>query len=245
MLFHAAILQNISPIMQDKTQNISPVKQRILQFIDTLDISKRDFYSKTGISRGTLESKTGITEDTMAKFIAIYKDVSIAWLISGEGEMLNTQNTSDVIRSNNSSVVINEHNDEIRIPLVHQFAVAGFGNSNFSIQKQDVKDYYVVPKFKYSRVDFMIEIYGSSMNPTYNSGDVIACTILKNKNYIQWNRAHIIATKDQGLLCKRIKPSDKEGFITAISDNPDYPPFDIPCNEVTGIALIVGVIRAD
>lgn len=138
-----------------------------------------------------------------------------------------------------------QNSSEVRIPLVHQYAVAGFGNSNFSIQAQDVKEYYVVPKFKYSRVDFMIEIYGDSMTPRYNSGDVIACTILKNKNYIQWNRAHIIATEDQGILCKRIKPSEKEGFITAISDNPDYPPFDIPCNEVTGIALIVGVIRAD
>lgn len=231
--------------MQDKIQNISPIKQRILQFIDTLDISKRDFYSKTGISRGTLESRTGITEDTMAKFIATYKTVSVTWLISGEGEMLNNPNHSESLQSDNSSVIINKHNDEIRIPLVHQFAVAGFGNSSFSIQEQDVKEYYVVPKFKYSRVDFMIEIYGPSMTPTYNSGDVIACTILKNKNYIQWNRAHIIATEDQGILCKRIKPSKKEGFITAISDNPDYPPFDIPCNEVTGIALIVGVIRAD
>ncbi len=74
--------------MQEKGQNISPVKRRILYFIDNLSISKREFYSKTGISRGTLESNTGITEDTMAKFIATYPEVSLDWLILGEGEIV-------------------------------------------------------------------------------------------------------------------------------------------------------------
>mgnify|MGYP000114477937 CR=1 FL=1 len=74
--------------MQEKGQNISPVKRRILYFIDSLLISKREFYSKTGISRGTLESNTGITEDTMAKFIATFPEVSLDWLILGEGDMI-------------------------------------------------------------------------------------------------------------------------------------------------------------
>ena len=71
--------------MQEKRRNISPVKDRILYYIENLSISKREFYSKTGISRGTLESPTGITEDTLAKFIATYPEVSLEWLIRGEG----------------------------------------------------------------------------------------------------------------------------------------------------------------
>ena len=74
--------------MQEKRRNISPVKDRILYYIENLSISKREFYSKTGISRGTLESPTGITEDTLAKFIAIYPEVSLEWLIRGEGEIV-------------------------------------------------------------------------------------------------------------------------------------------------------------
>lgn len=74
--------------MQEKEQKISPVKQRILYFAKTLDISKRSFYEKIGVSRGTLESKTGITEDIVAKFIAVYPQVSLEWLIRGEGDML-------------------------------------------------------------------------------------------------------------------------------------------------------------
>jgi len=76
--------------MQEKRQKISPIKQRILQFADTLNISKRDFYKKIGVSRGTLESKTGITEDVMTKFIATFQNISVEWLITGEGEMFKT-----------------------------------------------------------------------------------------------------------------------------------------------------------
>ena len=88
-------------IMQEKEQNISPIKQRILQFVDTLSISKREFYAKIGVSRGTLESKTGITEDVMAKFIAEYDQVSLIWLITGEGERLKTSEPA-IIQSDTS-----------------------------------------------------------------------------------------------------------------------------------------------
>jgi hypothetical protein len=73
--------------MDKKEQKISPIKQRILYFADTLGISKREFYTKIGVSRGTLESNTGITEDILAKFIAIYPEIDLYWLILGEGTM--------------------------------------------------------------------------------------------------------------------------------------------------------------
>lgn len=73
-------------------QKFSPIKQRILEYVDILNISKRKFYDKTGISRGTLESNTGITEDIMAKFINIYPEINIDWLVIGEGSMLKQDN---------------------------------------------------------------------------------------------------------------------------------------------------------
>lgn len=73
--------------MDKKEQKISPIKQRILYFADTLGISKREFYTKIGVSRGTLESNTGITEDVLAKFIAIFPEIDLYWLILGEGSM--------------------------------------------------------------------------------------------------------------------------------------------------------------
>ena len=131
------------------------------------------------------------------------------------------------------------------IPLVSQTVAAGFGNENFAITEDDVKDYYVIPRFKHRRIDFMIEVTGDSMIPHLNAGDIIACTIIQDSQFIQWNHTHVIATREQGLLVKRLVPSENDGCLKAVSDNPKYPPFNIPKDEITGIALVVGSVRLE
>jgi transcriptional regulator with XRE-family HTH domain len=131
------------------------------------------------------------------------------------------------------------------IPLVGLRAIGGFGNGNFVIEQKDVKDYYVVPKFAHKKIDFMIEVEGSSMLPKYNSGDVVACLIIREHRFIQWNKAHVIATIDQGIIIKRVHPGKSSKSYLMVSDNKEYPPFEVPINDITGIALVVGVIRLE
>ena len=132
----------------------------------------------------------------------------------------------------------------ISIPLVDFRASAGFGNGAFAIEEQDIKSQYVIPALANKKVDFMITVEGSSMYPKYNSGDIIACSVIKS-SYIQWNKAHLIATKDQGLLVKRIKKGSNDQSFLLVSDNPSYDPFEIPKDEITGLALVVGVFRLE
>ena len=75
-----------------------------MQFADSLGISKRVFYAQIGVSRGTLEAKTGITEDIMAKFIAAYPEVSINWLVTGNGEIFTTKTPKNTIKSNDGKI---------------------------------------------------------------------------------------------------------------------------------------------
>lgn len=91
----------------------------------------------------------------------------------------------------------------------------------------------------------MIEISGLSMYPHFSPGDVIACTILTDRKFLQWNKCHVIATREQGILVKRLMPSDNKECLRAISDNKDYPPFDIPIEEITGLALVVGSVSLE
>ena len=243
--------------MQTKERKISPIKQRILQYTATLGISKRDFYTKIGVSRGTLESPTGITEDVMAKFIATYPDINPEWLLTGHGDMLKSE-TANPIATDTPAPADNTDRPEARplaaiwentnikpIPLVTENAAAGFGNGNFSIEEKDVKEYYVIPKFRYCKVDFMIEVSGLSMYPHFNPGDVIACTILTDQKFLQWNKCHVIATREQGIIVKRLMPSAKDGYITMVSDNKEYPAFDVPFDEITGLALVVGSVSLE
>lgn len=131
------------------------------------------------------------------------------------------------------------------IPFVGEAAVAGFGSADFAIKERDVKDYYVIPKFKDSNIDFMIEIHGESMYPTFKSGDVVACTIIRESTFIQWNRVHLIATAEQGILIKRLKKGVTGTTIMLVSDNPDYDPFDIELTDIKGLAIVQGLVRLE
>lgn len=122
-------------------------------------------------------------------------------------------------------------------------ASAGFGSFDEMLSKEKVVGKYVVPDFK--GVDWMIYVKGSSMYPKYSSGDIIACRVLHESKFIQWGKVYVVATREQGILVKRLRKSEIEDCILATSDNPSYEPFDIPQNEILGIALVVGVIRME
>lgn len=205
---------------------------------------QKDFATKIGISTSMMteiikgRSNIGLTaiQNTVLKF-----DINSQWLFRGTGDMYCFESLKGEDAAGKKLFIY----ESKRIPLVSVAAVGGFGNAKFEIKDTDVKDYYVVPKFRDRKIDFMIEVYGSSMQPKYNSGDVIACTIIKESQFIQWNKVHIISTKEQGILLKRLKQGSSPEYLYAISDNKDYDPFEIPVNEITGMAIVVGVIRLE
>lgn len=190
-------------------------------------LSKRGFYQKTGISNGVLDKSTGLTEDNIEKYLRFFPEINPTWLLTGKGEMYISEISSS----------------SFGIPLVSNEAIAGFGNNHFNISVEDIQDKYVVPDF--TNIDFMIRIRGSSMYPKYNAGDIVACRIIKESSFIQWNKTYVVATIEQGILCKRLKKGSQKDHYLAVSDNKEYDSFEIPINEITGIALVVGVIRLE
>lgn len=190
----------------------------------------------------------------MIAILCDYYNISPDWILMSRGRMFRDSDLKPIVineGSNKTDITIDakaiplavaKQQNLQPIPLVTQNVAAGFGNENFSIAESDVKEYYVIPKFRYCQVDFMIEVSGDSMTPHLNSGDVIACTIIRDSHFIQWSRIHVIATREQGLLVKRLAPSSDDSCLQAVSDNPKYPPFSIPKDEITGIALVVGSV---
>ncbi|MCO5255105.1 MAG: hypothetical protein M9892_12170 [Bacteroidetes bacterium] len=220
----------------------SNIKDRVLKIPDFKGISKESFFEDLNVSYGNFKGKAkekSLSSDTLATIVAKYPEINPVWLLTGQGGMLLGDNKGSIVAE--PAITINREKE--RIPLVSHEAAAGFGSANFCISEDDVLGYYVVPDFK--KVDFMIALRGSSMCPSYNAGDIVACLIIKESQFIQWNKIYIIATAYQGLICKRLNPSEKEGHLLAVSDNKDYPPFDIPLSEIKGIALVIGAIRIE
>ena len=221
--------------MNAVTQRFIETYNRLIEEKKVID--QKDFASKIGVSSSMIteimKGRSNIGLDAIQNTIFNY-GVNSQWLLIGKGPYFQSE---DIVSTKNTM--------DLRIPLVSVAAVGGFGNADFSIKQSDIKDYYIVPKFKERHIDFMIEISGSSMQPKYNSGDVVACTLIKESRFIQWNKAHVIATTEQGILVKRLRKGLTRDCLLAISDNKDYEPFEIPVNEIIGLAIVVGVVRLE
>lgn len=210
--------------------------------------NKAQFAKHLGVSPQTISAWIARNTFDSELIYAKCRYINPSWLLTGQGNMLtSTESIQQNVDSKHEAISIMKGmpSDIKPIPLVTEHAAAGFGNECFTIEDDDVKDYYVIPKFRFNHVDFMIEVSGLSMYPHFKSGDVIACTILHEAKYIQWNRCHVIATREQGILVKRIMPSENEECFKIVSDNKDFPPFDLPKEEITGIALVVGCVSLE
>lgn len=214
---------------------LPPIKQRVIDFIADQNIKKVEFFNATDISASNFKGKGMESElggDKIAKILTFYDNLNPEWLLTGRGEKIKNEIPISPAYKNNGGV-----------PLVAMEAAAGFGSNDFTIRDEDIQGRYLVPDF--NGIDFMIRVKGSSMYPKYSSGDVIACRILHNSKFIQWNKCYVVATREQGLLIKRLKKAPTENTLLAISDNKEYDPFEIPTNEITGMALVIGVIRLE
>ena len=104
-------------------------------------------------------------------------------------------------------------------------------------------EHYIIPAF--ADADFLITVKGNSMQPTYISGDIIACRkVPLNNIFFQWNKPYVLDTA-QGPLIKRIKPAQDQQHITLISDNTAFDPIELLITDINAIALIVGLIRIE
>lgn len=223
---------------------------RIQQIVEsegiTISAMERSIGASKGVLSRAISNGTDIQSKWIQKVVENYPRYSAGWLLTGEGSMLKGDVNAEPLPNELPQLGSTASKDTTgAIPLVSEKAVGGFASEHFKINDQDVLAYYVVPNFRFLGVDFMIEVVGDSMMPRLYPGDVIACSTLRDSKFIQWNKCHLIATKEQGLIVKRLMPSDHIGEIKAISDNKDYPPFIIPADEITGIARVVGVIHLE
>lgn len=226
---------------------------RLYEYAEHKGLTINELTNVTGVSNSYYSkqknsAKGNIGSQLIEKIVMSFDDINTHWLITGQGEMLKSSpNSQDSAKAVKAEPTIENFltNRQTAIPLVSVTAVGGRWNEDFSISDQDVKEFYVIPKFKYSKVDFLIEVRGDSMSPRYKSGDIVGCSVLRNSSFIQWNRPHIIATEEQGIMIKRLGRGNSPDTFTIIADNPAFPSFEIPRSEITGLGLVVGGVTIE
>ncbi len=167
--------------------------------------------------------------DTLISIVKIL-DVSLDWLIIG-----------DIKKSNFKSDPIIKYKTtlELGIPLIPPSSITNY----FSGILDNLEcDQYFIPLFK--GADFLLGVRDSSMQPTYNSGDIVACQKVPSNTFFQWNKIYVLDT-EQGALVKRVKMGISDDTLILSSDNSKYADFEIQRSKIQNIALVIGVMRLE
>lgn len=212
--------------------------ERIEQIISKFCKSKADFARKVGERPQTINN--WITRDNgmsvINKIIEAFPELNTAWLLTGEGEMLNKSN---------------ENKEKAEAPAAPSYTtyllpMSAMGGSltGFAAPGAELKDCELVVS-PIEDVDFAITISGESMAPEFPSGSRILIKKVDPGLFIEWGKAYVLDTPN-GVIIKEVLRCAREGYITCHSINPDpkFADFDVPLSEVYGMYRVLMCMAA-
>ena len=227
------------------------INDRIKRVIEYLSVSENKFSVAIGIRQSVINSMFKRGTEPSAKIIKAiinaYPSISLDWLITGNGQMINQQTEQTPIKNEVTQITTG---GVMMVPLVNQYAHAGYmtGYADAVYVESLPKIPWIVDhEYKGKYVSF--EVRGDSMDDgmkhSYEQGDILLGREIyqeywKCKLHINTWDAFIIVHKTDGIVVKQIIDHDVEnGVITCHSFNPLYPDFKIDLREVAQLFNVV------
>lgn len=209
-------------------------KDRLKEFLSSQKIGRNRFEEQLGISIGYMSSKaTTITSDVIEKVTSAYPNLSLDWLITGEGSMLKSEASAK-----KTSYPINKN------VIKYYPAVNGsMGGVQFLDDPEESYVDIILPGF--SECKYAINAYGDSMHPVIKSGQVVIL-MEWTESFIDWGRIYLVVTKSGYRIIKYLKPSDNADAIRCESENKELnPAFDINREDIHKLFLVKGWVCRD
>lgn len=222
------------------------VKERIIQYADLKGISKRAFGLKIGASGSFVSNiSNSIGPDKINMIRQVYPDLNIAWLLSGEGNMLKEAQSgeeSSASQEISSGKVIPYFDAEVAAGTQYGMEMTPAAPAGWIEIGGILKD-----------SEFAMRVYGNSMVPNYPAGCVIGLRRY-TENFIEPGTVYVIETAENRFL-KRLYYNENKTAFSCISDNHMkhesgpregkyfYPEFEIPLNDVKRLFRVTGVIK--
>lgn len=205
------------------------MKERLILFLKHLGIGQLRFEKNVGLSRGFVNAVGySIRENTLTKISAVYPELNINWLKTGEGKMLKGQEPATPI------------NPECLYyaPKLPVSAMAGtLEGFTSSINQWDLENIVVPIK----GIDLVIPISGDSMKPDYPEGSLLLTKKIDEKAFIEWGKVFVLDTRN-GVVIKQVYPGDEESKIKCVSINTAYPSFDVYKSDIFGWYIVLMIM---
>lgn len=241
--------------MYDITKNLDT-------YMNYIGITANGFAKYIGVDQANfskmLRGKQKITDKTLGKIQAAFPDLNMAWLLTGEGDMLRPAQTT--INGNNN--VLGNHNNvgnnisvtkttskeknNYEKPIVPKYLSS---QPNIDVYKMLQNDGHTMQLDSmtaippYNEFDFYYMVRQDAMKPLYKEGDVLALAHTERGSDIVQGASMIIDTNDFGFLLRRIYDRGDYYECRIINENSSFETQNIAKTKVIRLYRIVYSIR--
>ena len=136
--------------------------------------------------------------------------------------------------------VIKDYSSQGSVPYYAVDFIAGF-DLVVNDQTSRPDGYISFPNIRGAQ--FWVDVSGKSMSPLIDPGDVIALKLVENwTTNILYGEVYALVT-EQYRTIKRVRKSDREGYIRLVPENRDFDQQDIPASSVVAIYQVLGCAK--
>lgn len=210
--------------------------ERINGLIAHLCMSPSELAKRSGVDVSNLnkmlKGSQKITKQTLRK-IADANNVSISWLLTGEGDML---------KGGNEDTEKPRINYKQGVPYYNVDFIGGF---DIVENDQTINPEYLIDFKPYAKATCWCNISGHSMEPEINNGDIIALRRIDDFSFLPMGEIYAIVTKNDMRTVKRIGPSANPDNYTLIPTNksPEYGIQELPKNMILAVFEVMGCMK--
>ncbi|TPG37526.1 helix-turn-helix transcriptional regulator [Flavobacterium pectinovorum] len=235
--------------------------ERFYQYLEYKGIKSTRFEKDNGLSNGYLGTQLkrngNLGEEILNKLINNCLDINPAWLLTGKGSMVKTDNYAQNLNRDDSNYLEEQSpvfaatkSKKLQKPSIplYNIETATSAATIFSDENsEEFIDEITIPNLP--KCDGAVYISSDSMYPLLKSGDIviykkIAATI----ENIYWGEMYLIsllnADKEEYVMVKWIQKSEKgDEFVKLVSENKFHESKDFHIDTITGLALVKASIR--
>lgn len=202
----------------------------IKDILDERGITIKNFCSEIGMSESGLKRiiKHNSTRIQTVESIAKALNIPIG-ILFGENTLNNSQSDNSKKRKD-------------KLPHIPFGAQAG-SLSGFSAGVSGNECEYLDSIPSLGAYDFTIDVKGDSMCPEYESGDIVACRMIREITDVKYGKVYVLDTA-QGVVMKQLfESSENQDDFLCVSLNTLYEPYLLPKEELYCLSRVVGVIK--
>lgn len=213
---------------------MNTVKDRTLEFIKFKGLTMKAFEQRCDLSTGYVTSmRKGYGSEKLNNVLTAFPELNREWLLYGEGDMLSSTSSAQPQPSVKNERVADD--EAYKVPLVPISALAGSLNDfSLSVKRDDCET--VISPIK--DIDMAIKISGDSMEPEYPSDSQVFVKKINERAFLEWGRVYVLNTCN-GIVIKRLMPTNDPNTVLCESINPKYPPFEVKLENVNGVYRVI------